>query len=234
MLKRVIQTLIVVLGLVAFAFAGTPQMINYQGRLTDAEGNPVVNGNYSVTFTIYDAAVQGISVWTETQNATTTDGQFSVLLGSVNPILDTVFNNPDRYLGITVENDPELTPRSQLVSVSYSLRVSTIDGSTGGVISGDVSIQSDLTVSGEIGPASVRIVGPDGIKIIQPNCSVEIDAVGVPASSAQVMKLCRVQWSVSGLALIRLKCWPASPRRCSNAREKFRSAQKRSFGLGQT
>ena len=66
-------------------------MLNYQGRLTDASSDPVADAIYSVVFTIYDDPTAGTSVWTETQNVTTSGGSFSVLLGSVTPILDTVF-----------------------------------------------------------------------------------------------------------------------------------------------
>ncbi|MCH9031541.1 MAG: hypothetical protein IIB00_04705, partial [candidate division Zixibacteria bacterium] len=134
--------------------AASPQMINYQGLLTDNVGNPVTDASYSVVFTIYDAAMAGTSVWTETQNVTTSDGLFTVLLGSINPILDTVFNETTRYLGIAVAGDPEINPRTAFATAPYSFRTATVDGSTGGIISGDVSIQSDLSVSGKatIGP----------------------------------------------------------------------------------
>ncbi len=136
------------------ATAGVPQMINYQGRLTDSTGSPL-DTNVAMTFRIYRSFTGGDSVWSETHaSVAVQSGLFNVILGSTNPISDTVFNDTVRYLGITVGSDQELTQRTRLVSVSYSQRVSTVDGASGGVISGDVSIQSDLSVSGKatIGP----------------------------------------------------------------------------------
>ena len=80
--------------------AEVPQLINYQGRLTDSGGEPL-NTTVSMTFTVYDAVVGGNVKWIEAQGSViVTDGLFSVLLGSISPIPDTVFNGTTRYLGI--------------------------------------------------------------------------------------------------------------------------------------
>jgi hypothetical protein len=101
----------------------------------------------SIVFTIYDAATDGNSKWTETQSSiVVTEGLFNILLGSTNPIPDTVFNEPNRYLGITVDADPELVPRSQITSVAYAKRVSTIDGASGGEVSGDLVLSGKATI----------------------------------------------------------------------------------------
>ncbi|MCK4606915.1 MAG: hypothetical protein KAU35_06430 [candidate division Zixibacteria bacterium] len=142
-MKRFISIMIAVAAVVILAFtaaADVPQMINYQGRLTDDQGGPVTS-TVSMTFTIYDASVGGDSKWTETQSAVTvTDGLFNVRLGSVNPISDTVFNEDNRYLAITVGGDAELTPRTMMVAVPYASRIATVDGASGGNITGSVSI----------------------------------------------------------------------------------------------
>jgi hypothetical protein len=142
--------------LASFVMAATvaaevPSVISYQGRLTTPAGTPVPDASYTVVFTIYDAAAGGTSKWTETQSVTTSDGLFSVLLGSVAPISDTVFSGTTRYLGIAVGTDPELTPRVALVAVPYAHRVNTVDGATGGTISGSTAIQYNLSVSGYVG-----------------------------------------------------------------------------------
>ncbi len=121
-------------------YADAPTTMNYQGLLTDGGGSPVADSSYSVVFTIYDAAAVGNSKWTETQNVTTTSGLFAVLLGSVNPVMDTVFNGTTRYLGIKIETDAEISPRTALVTVPYAFRVATVDGATGGNIGGKLAI----------------------------------------------------------------------------------------------
>lgn len=127
------------------AHAVVPQLMNYQGRLTDSSGEPL-DTTVGITFTIYDAELAGNVIWSETQPVVlVTEGTFNVLLGSVATLVDTVFNDTVRYLGIKVGADPELTPRSRLASAPYSLRVASIDGAQGGAILGDI------TVTGKIG-----------------------------------------------------------------------------------
>lgn len=157
-MKQAIQLMIavaaVMLTMLPLVTADVPQMINYQGRLTDSAGEPL-DTTVSMEFAIYDDSTAGVVKWAEAHPSVTVEGgTFSVILGTMVPIEDSVFNQPDRWLGITVGMDPELMPRTRLVSVGYAQRVSTVDGSTGGMISGDVDIQSDLDVAG-----TVRVLG---------------------------------------------------------------------------
>ena len=117
---------------VSSLFATVPQLMNYQGSLKDSSGNPL-NAAVSIKFTIYDAAALGNAVWTETQSGVKVDrGVFRVLLGTVTPIGESVFNDSTRYLGVQVGSDPEMKPRTRIGSVGYSQRVGTIDGANGG------------------------------------------------------------------------------------------------------
>ncbi len=104
------------------AMAAVPQLINFQGILRDGSGNPVVNGNYSVRFRIYDDPTVGNVLWSESTSVSTNNGLFTVLLGAVIPVPDTAFNNPDRWLGIKVGGDAEMAPRQKLTSVGYTFR----------------------------------------------------------------------------------------------------------------
>ena len=95
--------------------------MNFQGRLTNAQGQ-AINGAVQVTFNMYDSQAGGIPVWSETQTLTAQDGLFQVLLGSgVTPLDNTVFKfNTERWLGVQVASDPEMTPRMRIASVPYS------------------------------------------------------------------------------------------------------------------
>jgi hypothetical protein len=135
---------------VSSAHSATPTLVNYQGRLTNAGGTPVPDASYSVIFSIYDAASGGTVKWSEIKSVTTSDGLFAVLLGTVSPLTDTVFNSTTRYLGAKVGADPELTPRSRLVTVPYADRISTVDGSTGGAISGNISLDNSTATTGNV------------------------------------------------------------------------------------
>ena len=131
------------------AEAATPDLMNFQGQLDT--GGVAFDGTANMTFAIYSQANGGSPLWTETHSSVhVSDGLFNVILGSDTALTDATFSGADRWLGIKIDSDPEMTPRTRLTSVAYSHRVTTVDGATGGVISGDVSIQSTLTVDGTI------------------------------------------------------------------------------------
>jgi hypothetical protein len=106
--------------ILSFSAFAVPQLINYQGELSDSSGNPV-SGDVSVTFTIYNAASAGDVLWNETQTVTVINGVFNVLLGSQTPFPTDLFSLDDTYLGVKVGADAEMTPRQQLASVPYAL-----------------------------------------------------------------------------------------------------------------
>lgn len=104
--------------------ADVPQMINYQGVLTDSLGDPVC-GNYDMTFSVYEGGSGGTPLWTETQMGVDVEGGvFNVLLN----IPYSVFNGDIRYLGVAVD-DPgdEMIPRRPIVSAGYAFRAEFSD-----------------------------------------------------------------------------------------------------------
>lgn len=110
-----------------------PHLLNYQGVLTDSAGDPVPNDTYQMTFGIYDSATGGNLPWSETQNVQVSEGLFNVLIGSVNPISADVFcGGADRWIGLKVETDAEMTPRQRIVSVAYAYAAECAQGITPG------------------------------------------------------------------------------------------------------
>ncbi|MCP4413330.1 MAG: hypothetical protein GY808_12280 [Gammaproteobacteria bacterium] len=101
-----------------------PTMINYQGFLTDQNGQGL-NGPKQITFTLYSDSVSTASlVWgEETHDAVNVEnGLFNVLLGSIDT-LTTADLAGERYLGIRVGvSEPEMAPRLRFASVAYSLK----------------------------------------------------------------------------------------------------------------
>ena len=137
-----------VLFCVSVAFgAGVPQKINYQAVLLDDLGDPVTDP-VDITFTIYDTEVRGAILWQQTITGIDPDdnGQFSVILGDdITPITDDVLNGEQRWLGIHVSGDPdEMSPRTELVSSTYSFRVNTVDGAAAGTIYGPLTVEESL------------------------------------------------------------------------------------------
>jgi hypothetical protein len=121
-------------------------LINYQGRLTDDGGNPVT-GTPSMTFTIYDGI--GVSKWTEAHPSVQVDnGLFNVILGSQVVLPESVFNGEDRYLGITVGGDPEISPRILMAAVPDAATARKL---AGGVETGEGTV----IVKGETGDSAI-------------------------------------------------------------------------------
>jgi len=114
-----VLTGILLLGLTIAATAAYPPFINYQGRLTDAEGNPVPDGIYNLTFTIWDAYTDGNPLWTsDPMPINVEEGLFNVVLGEIGSVV--FIPAADRFLGIKIGDDPEMSPRTWLVTVPYA------------------------------------------------------------------------------------------------------------------
>jgi hypothetical protein len=152
--------------LTAAALAEVPGLISYQGTLADA-GGVALDTTVAMTFSIYSDSTGGTQVWTETQpTVEVSNGVFNVLLGRRNSISDTVFNDPERWLGIAVGGDLELQPRQRLTAVGYAFQSAaggsdgdwTIDGDNLYLINGNVGIGRDNPSSklDIIGNARVR------------------------------------------------------------------------------
>ena len=141
----------------SFAKSNIPQLINYQGFLSENE--QPLNGNVNVTFNLYEVPVDGAALWSETQNISVNQGRFSVLLGSVdpenNPLPFYIFKDGDIYIGIKVEDDDEMTPRQQIVSVPYAMHSANANGTLKRVVSGE-------TISGGTLPVPVFQDTSDG------------------------------------------------------------------------
>lgn len=125
--------------------AAVPQTLTQQGRLLNTDGTPVA-GPVRMIFNLYDSSSSTTPLWTETQSNVMLDsnsGAFSVQLGSVTLFPSGLWNGATRYLGVTVGNDPEMTPREQLTSVPYALLADNCN-SLGGVDASQYALQSML------------------------------------------------------------------------------------------
>ncbi len=104
-----------------------PHLINYQGRLTDSGGNPVTDGEYRVTFTIWSDSTSTSPTDREwiSPNCTllVVNGLFNWQLGSNEGLPPwTIANDAELYLGVQVESDPEIMPRARLCSAPYAYK----------------------------------------------------------------------------------------------------------------
>jgi hypothetical protein len=121
--------------------AQIPPIISYQGVLTDAGGQPKPDGTYQLKLRLYDAATAGNVVWRDdNMSVQTVGGIFSTMIGGPGKQPLPVFDRP-YWLGVEVDGQGEMTPRTQLASVPYSLhamRADTASNVVGGVPVGTV------------------------------------------------------------------------------------------------
>lgn len=107
--------------------ASVPPLINYQGLLTDAQGQPVIFGTNKLTFNIYDAVIGGNLIWGPQvfDSVPVINGMFNVILGTTDTggrsILD-AFDAETRFLGIIIDNGSEISPRQQILSTPYAVK----------------------------------------------------------------------------------------------------------------
>ncbi len=136
MKRLIIMFLLVVTGytlVVSDSFAAVPNVMNFQGKATNKLGEPL-NGNFKLTFRIYNVATGGTAKWTETQSdVAITNGIFQVQLGSVKA-LNLPFNE-SYWVSTEINDDGEMSPRTKLALVGYAY---TAQSSADGVPSGAV------------------------------------------------------------------------------------------------
>lgn len=106
-----------------------PATLHLVGRLTKADGSAVREGDHRVMFRLYDAsdAIVGREIWREEQTLSVVGGVVNASLGSVTPIDAGLFSGTNRWLGIQVEDDNEMTPRFRVSSVPYALRAQQVE-----------------------------------------------------------------------------------------------------------
>ncbi len=153
-------------------------LLQYQGRMTNpTTGQPVADGTYAVTFSLYDVASGGTAKWTETKNVPVAGGLFSTALGDTTPLPQSLFSGQALWLGIKVGSDLEATPRQAIVPVAYALSLvpgAAITGSltspalrvanTGGpalVTSGATTLGGNVTINGTLSGGTHAHSGAD-------------------------------------------------------------------------
>ncbi len=157
-MKRIAAILLIISAVALFA--DIPQMVNYQGKLTDPDG-VAYEGILTVTFTIYDAETGGTALWTENQDVEITRGLFDVQLGTFSPLTEEVFTG-ERYLEISVGAE-SLSPRQLFTSVPYAYRSAIAESLVGGSASGNNLDEAyDESPSGD-----KRIDADDGAVIVE-------------------------------------------------------------------
>jgi hypothetical protein len=120
-MKNLITILIIT---TSFVIAQIPQTVSFQGYLSDSNGEPISDGNYEVTFRLFDSMTEGNNVWEENHSMEITGSLISANLGSFNPIILPETGIP--FLEIQI-GDEILTPRQEITSSFFAFKSSESD-----------------------------------------------------------------------------------------------------------
>jgi hypothetical protein len=113
-----------------------PPLVNYQGQLSNPDGSPLATANYQLTLKVYDAASGGNLVWGPEifdGNAglghgamiPLVQGYFNVILGPSDTSgnsLGGAFNATNRFIEVTVSNNPPIAPRQQILTTPFAFQ----------------------------------------------------------------------------------------------------------------
>ena len=167
------------------SFGQVPDIISYQAQVTNENGVMIPDGDYEFTFKLYTTETGGTALWSETQTLSVVMGIIDVHLG-VGSQIDLDFDHP-YWLGITVEQGTELTPRILLTTSPYSfMSANVIDGAID-----ESKLAEGAVTTSKIGPGEVtgdRLAdnSVNSVKII--NGSIESEDISqMGASNGQIM-----------------------------------------------
>ena len=156
--------------------AQVPDLITFQGKLTDTQTN-VLNGSYNLTFRLYITNLSGTSLWAETQtNVPVTRGIFAVPLGVRQP-LTLPFDQP-YWISIQVGNDAEMAARVALNATPYARMAASVsdgsitsaklaNGAVGSSQLGTSAVRSNNIANGAVGAAQIA-AGSVGVPQLAP------------------------------------------------------------------
>jgi len=109
-----------------------PRIFTFKGRLTDSLDNPIISANTVLRISLYnDQTANGPALlWQEVVSVNPNkDGVFKTELGRNIPIPQSLFfQNASLWLGISIGEEAELTPRQQLATVSFAANAQTLQG----------------------------------------------------------------------------------------------------------
>jgi hypothetical protein len=176
-MKRIVLSGLAALLLISTAAAASvPSTLSHQGRLTTADGE-TIDADMRAVFTIYGSPDGDDVLWQETQELEIRRSWFTVQLGALIPFGDTFRDGGARWMGVAIDGDDEMVPRSPVSSVPYAL---VADDAVGDIHPRTISVNGSMVVDaqgrwvgspaglqgpmGPAGPAGGDGEGRDGLR----------------------------------------------------------------------
>ena len=145
--------------------------IPFHGQLTDSSGSPI-NTQVTLIFALYKSATSTSVYWSEQHSLTPQGGWFSVVLGDVSSggtVFPNSWDGTELWLGITVQGDTEMTPRTPLLPVPYAAIANPTQHGFTHALGGTDEIGANISTPNEL---------------VRGNVSGVIDPGWLPAASA--------------------------------------------------
>jgi cysteine-rich repeat protein len=96
-----------------------PATVLFEGVLRSAGGGPAADGDYALTFALYEQQGDASPLWSEqAAKVAVSGGQFAHALGSVTPMTDAALAKAG-FVGVRVASEPEL-PRMPVHAVAFA------------------------------------------------------------------------------------------------------------------
>lgn len=137
----------IAVGAMLSACAGVAPKMTHQGRLLNSSGQPVTDGNYNVTYALYNVSTGGTALHTETKSVAVKNGLFSSDIGVTKAITTPEIFAQPLYLELTV-NGETLSPRQELMGAPYAMSLTA-----GAVVQGIQPITRTLLGNANTGAA---------------------------------------------------------------------------------
>lgn len=153
--------------------AQIPRLISHQGLLTDATGQPIADGDYSLVIKLFDAAAAGNQVYEETQSVTVTRGLFNLIIGLNTPLTGVNFEQ-SLWLETTIAGAAPFTPRTRLTVVPYAIRAE-FAASAGGLTPN--AFGAVLSLNGLDG--HLTLAGQNGLTVTEDGSTITISATSI-------------------------------------------------------
>lgn len=139
--------------------AQVPKVLHLQGIVLDPGGQRM-NGVAKFRFALYDQATGGQAIWSEEHSLALDAGLYVVALGKTQPLPVASFQGQIFYIGITVDNAAEISPRLPLTSVPYAWVAENVVG--------------DITPQSVSIPGAGKVIDEQGNWVGKTNCPVGV------------------------------------------------------------
>jgi hypothetical protein len=150
--------------LLSVSVTSAQQRISIQGTLKKANGSPLDDGYYRVTFKLYGALTGGNALWQETTDSVEVSGGiYSHALGSKTSLTTSTFTSTV-YLGVQV-GTYEMTPRTEITYAPYAFAVYS------------------AVCSGAVGDVKFSVLNPAQFKKANGDCWVPLDGRSISGTA---------------------------------------------------